>query len=135
MAKQLWINLPVADIERARRFFAAIGWTVQPQHPSTDGVGILVGGVQIMLFPEETFRGFVKHEMADPARGSEVLFSFSAESREEIDELAARVEQAGGSVFAKPASNQGWMYGFGFADPDGHRWNGLFMDPAGPAHR
>ena len=37
-------------------------------------------------------------------------------------------EEAGGDVFAPPADNQGWMYGFAFKDPDGHRWNQLYMD-------
>jgi predicted lactoylglutathione lyase len=56
------------------------------------------------------------------------LFSFDAESREEVDEMAKKVKAAGGTLYAEPAENQGWMYGFAFVDPDGHRWNMLYMD-------
>ena len=47
---------------------------------------------------------------------------------DEIDQLAKKVASAGGTVFAPPGENQGWMYGFAFTDPDGHRWNALHID-------
>jgi predicted lactoylglutathione lyase len=66
--------------------------------------------------------------VVDTGKGSEVLFSFDAESREEVDALAKKVEHAGGDIYGQPSETQGWMYGFAFADPDGHRWNMLYMD-------
>ncbi|HEY0029285.1 MAG TPA: VOC family protein, partial [Bacteroidia bacterium] len=81
-----------------------------------------------MLFAEAIFKGFTRAGIADTKQGSEVLFSFDAESREEVDEMAKRVEAAGGTIFGKPSDVQGWMYGCGFTDPDGHRWNVLHMD-------
>ena len=59
---------------------------------------------------------------------SEILISIDAENKGEVDALAKKVEEAGGTVFAPPAESQGWMYGCAFADLDGHRWNSLFMD-------
>lgn len=56
------------------------------------------------------------------------MISFDAESREEVDEMAAKVRAAGGTIFGEPGEIRGWMYGFGFADLDGHRWNMVFMD-------
>ena len=56
------------------------------------------------------------------------MISIDAESRQEVEDLAQKVNDAGGVVFAKPAEKQGWMYGCGFSDLDGHRWNVLFMD-------
>lgn len=66
--------------------------------------------------------------MVDTQKSSEVLISIDAQSKGEVDEFAAKVREAGGNVFAEPAENQGWMYGCGFADLDGHRWNVLYMD-------
>jgi hypothetical protein len=43
------------------------------------------------------------------------------------------VEKAGAEVYSKPADFQGFMYGFGSKDLDGHRWNMLYMDMAKPA--
>jgi predicted lactoylglutathione lyase len=54
--------------------------------------------------------------------------SIDAESREEVDCLATTIKNAGGTIFAEPGENQGWMYGCGFCDLDGHRWNILYMD-------
>ncbi|MEY2828706.1 MAG: hypothetical protein RIQ33_564, partial [Bacteroidota bacterium] len=66
--------------------------------------------------------------IADTSKGSEVLISFDAESPEEVDTLVKNVKAAGGIVYGEPGWNQGWMYGCGFVDMDGHRWNMLYMD-------
>ena len=82
----------------------------------------------VMLFEETMFASFVQNNIANAQTHSEMLISIDAESRQEVEELAQKVDEAGGVVFAKPAENQGWMYGCGFSDLDGHRWNVLFMD-------
>ena len=81
-----------------------------------------------MLFTDEMFEGFTRSRIADTNTGTEVLFSLDAESLEEVDELAKKATEAGGKVFAQPGESQGWMYGCGFADLDGHLWNVLYMD-------
>jgi len=82
----------------------------------------------VLLFAEDTFKSFTKHDLTDTRQSTETLFSFDAESREEVDEIARKVFDAGGNVFSEPAEIQGWMYGFAFADLDGHRWNQVYMD-------
>ncbi len=86
------------------------------------------GHFVVMLFEESLFATFSQNNITDTNLSSEILISIDAENREEVDELAKKVTEAGGTVFAAPAESQGWMYGFGFADLDGHRWNVLFMD-------
>eukprot|EP01034_Spumella_vulgaris_P026852 gene26852-33497_t len=81
-----------------------------------------------MLFAEEKFNSFTKAPLSNAKQGAEVLISLDAESREEIDGYASKVVAAGGTIFAQPEEHMGWMYGFGFSDPDNHRWNFLFMD-------
>lgn len=46
----------------------------------------------------------------------------------EVDEIARKALDAGANLFANPGYKDGWMYGCGFADLDGHRWNILFME-------
>jgi predicted lactoylglutathione lyase len=131
MTKEIWLNLPVKDIARSKAFFTALGFSFDPRHGnSTEAAGMIIGEkkMMVMLFNEANFRQFTGHEIADTAKGNELLISFDAESREEIDELARKAEAAGGTIFGKPTEHQGWMYGCGFIDPDGHRWNALFMD-------
>ena len=133
MTQDIWINLPVQDLERAVAFFTAIGFNPNPgpgNTPTSASFTLGEAGVPLMLFVEDVFVGMSHNSAADPRRGTEVMFSLGAGSREAVDELAKRVVKAGGVVFAEPAEAQGFMYGCGFCDPDGHRWNALYMDPA-----
>lgn len=129
MIKEIWINLPVKDVKKSKEFFTDIGFAFNTQRDTETSACMIVGNkdLVVMLFSEQVFKGFTQNGLPD-ARTTEVLFSFDAESREEVDELAKKVEKAGGSVWGKPSENMGWLYGFGFSDPDGHRWNMLHMD-------
>src|SRR5215213_4300408 len=130
MTKEIWLNLPVKDVSKSKEFFRRIGFTQNEKHESPDMVCFEVGEkkMTVLFFAEETFKGFTKSDVSDAQRGAEVLISFDAESREEIDETASKVFDAGGTVFSEPGEIQGWMYGFAFADLDGHRWNMVYMD-------
>lgn len=130
MTKEFWLNLPVKDLQKSKEFFAQLGFTFHPRHEHSEELaGMFVGHspVIIMLFPESAFQGFTNNEIADTTKGTEMLISFDAESREEVDEVLAKAVKAGGTIYGKP-TDQGWMYGGGFIDLDGHRWNVLYMD-------
>jgi uncharacterized protein len=130
MTKQIWLNLPVKNIEKSKQFFSKIGFSFNEEYSNENSACMLVGDQNfvVMLFEESLFGNFVQNTIADTQTHSEMLISIDAESRNEVEELAQKVEEAGGVLFAKPAENQGWMYGCGFSDLDGHRWNVLFMD-------
>ena len=130
MTKELWINLPVKDVKRSKDFFTRIGFTPEESHETADMTCVKVGekNISVLLFAEETLKGFMKNEISDTRIGSEMMISFDAESREEVDEMARKVFEAGGTIFSEPGEIQGWMYGFAFTDLDGHRWNQIFMD-------
>lgn len=108
-----------------------MGFTFKPLPGNReDGASLLIGAknVQVLLFEEKLFSSFSGSGIADTSKGNEVLFSIDAENMEEVDILARKVKKAGGRVFSEPAEKDGWMYGFGFSDPDGHRWSVLYMD-------
>lgn len=128
MIKEFWLNLPVKDINISKEFFTKIGFTPQENQPSAEMCGFHIGEkkMSIMLVQEETFKNFARNPLSDSKAGTEILISFDAESREEVDETASKVFDAGGTIFSEPAEIQG-MYGFAFADLDGHRWNQLYM--------
>lgn len=130
MAKQIWLNLPVKNVAKAKAFFSKIGFVFNEAQETASSACMLVGesNFVVMLFEERMFEGFVENKLTDTQKSSEVLISIDAQSTQEVDEFAANVRDAGGYVFAEPAENQGWMYGCGFADLDGHRWNVLYMD-------
>ncbi|OOV20057.1 VOC family protein [Flavobacterium sp. LM4] len=130
MTKQIWLNLPVKNVAKAKEFFWKIGFSFNEQHETPTSTCMVVGEGHfvVMLFEESIFESFSQNSITDTNAGSEILISIDAESREEVDELAQKVQDAGGTVFGAPAESQGWMYGCGFSDLDGHRWNVLFMD-------
>jgi predicted lactoylglutathione lyase len=130
MTKQIWLNLPVKDALKSKEFFSKIGFTFLEERTTADSACMLVGQTNfvIMLFEENMFKNFINHPITDTKQSNEFLLSLDAESREEVDALQQKVTDAGGTIFAGAAENQGWMYGMGFADLDGHRWNVLYMD-------
>ncbi len=130
MTKELWINLPVKDVKKSKEFFTRIGFTPEESNETADMTCVKVEekNIAVLLFAEETLKGFMKSDISDTKAGSEMLISFDAESRGEVDDTASKVFDAGGTIFSEPAEIQGWMYGFAFADLDGHRWNMLYMD-------
>ncbi|MBD3921728.1 extradiol dioxygenase [Paenibacillus sp. PR3] len=126
MAQDIWINLPVTDVEKSTSFFNAIGF--QAANVGSERAKLTIGQTTILLFPDAAFEKFTGSKIADTSRSTEVIFSIGADSREEVDAFIRKVELAGGSIFGKPSETDGWMYGAGFADLDGYRWNLLYMD-------
>ncbi|MGI8637417.1 MAG: VOC family protein, partial [Segetibacter sp.] len=131
MIKELWINLPVKDINKSKAFFKELGFSFNTQHGNTDSsASLLVGqkNVVVMLFSEPAFKGFINSEVANAKQGTEVLLSVGVESKEEVDDLAKKAVAAGGSSNHQPREMEGGMYGCVFTDLDGHKWNVLYMD-------
>jgi len=130
MTQDLWLNLPVANLARSVAFYEALGFERNPG-PGNSAVSasFAVGGkrVILMLFMREVFAGFIGGAVADTKLGSEVLISLGASSTTDVDDYARRALKGGGAVFREPGPPGGAMYGCGLCDPDGHRWNVLFM--------
>lgn len=130
MTKDIWINLPVKDLNKSKEFFTSLGFPLNPRHMNSDEMVSLVIGDKnmiVMLFPVATFEKYTSIKITDTQQGAEVLFSIGAQSKEEVDEMVSKVERAGGTIYSKPVDG-GWLYGAGFADLDGHRWNVVYMD-------
>ena len=132
MAQDIWLNLPVKDLARSVRFFTEIGFAHNPGPGNSEQSASFTIGekrVVLMLFAQDVFSGFTRNALSNTTDGTEVLFSLGADSREQVVDIANRARSAGGTVFGEPQESNGFMYGCGFCDPDGHRWNVLFMDP------
>ena len=128
--KQIWLNLPVKDALKSKEFYSALGFTFLEERTTAQSACMLVGDSHfvVMLFAEAMFKNFIQHEITDTSKSTQVLVSIDAQSREEVDQIAANALKAGGAIYDEPTENQGWMYGCGFSDLDGHRWNVLYMD-------
>jgi hypothetical protein len=86
--------------------------------------------IHVMLLTHDKFSQFTPRPIADAKAGSEVLLCLSANSRESVDSTIARGVSAGGTADPSPKQDYGVMYGRSVADPDGHIWEIMWMDPA-----
>jgi predicted lactoylglutathione lyase len=131
MMKEFWLSLPVKNIQKSKEFFTKIGFKFNTNLGNPDrSLCLLMGdkNIVVMLFDEAMFEGFTQNDIANTSKGTEVLLSFDAHSKAEVDEVIARVMDAGGISTHVPKEMTGWMYGANFLDLDGHRWNVLYMD-------
>ena len=131
-SRKLFVNLPVADLERSMAFFSALGFTYNPQFTDDKAACMIFSDEACaMLLSAPFFRTFTQRELCDTRRATEALFALSCSSRAEVDDLVRKAVAAGGTV-AMPPTDHGFMYGHSFYDLDGHHWEVLWMDPAVP---
>jgi predicted lactoylglutathione lyase len=131
MAKEFWLSLPVKNLNKSKEFFTKLGFMFNNgpgNSPTTAPLIIGNKSVVIMLCEEPTFHGYTGKEVTDTEKSNEVLLSFDANSKEEVDELVQKAIAAGGTSNHKATQMKGFMYGCVFSDLDGHRWNILHMD-------
>jgi predicted lactoylglutathione lyase len=128
MSRMIFVNLPVADLARATRFYEAIGLTRNPQFSDdTAACMVLSDLISVMLLTHDKFRMFTPKEVADAHRTSEVLLCISCDSREAVDALAGAALATGGRE-PRDKQDHGFMYGRSIEDPDGHIWEPMWMD-------
>ena len=131
MTKEIWLNLPVKNIPNTIDFFSKIGFTLNTHAPQNETMASFKIGQKdfiVNFFTEAVFNSFTPFGIADLANKTECLISIDAENAKEVDEILAKAAAAGGTVYANGTEKDGWMYGGGFIDLDGHKWNVLFMD-------
>jgi predicted lactoylglutathione lyase len=126
----LFVNLPVADVERSKAFFAKLGFSFNPAFTDANAACMLVGEhAFVMLLSREKFAEFAKLPIADATTHTLALYCFSVSSRDEVDTVGAAALAAGGSEGDGP-EDHGFMYSRSFFDLDGHGWQIMWMDPA-----
>ena len=128
MPKLIFVNLPVADLARAKAFYEAVGARNEPMFTDeTAACMVFSETIHVMLLTHDKYRMFTSKAIADARETSEVLIAITLESRAEVDDIAEKAVAAGGRE-ARPAEDHGWMYSRAFEDPDGHVWEPVWMD-------
>ena len=124
--KFIWANFASSDLEKTTAFYTALGF--KPNGTFTaEAVSFLFGqnNFVIHFFTEARLKKEVNGNLSLPINGNEIIFSLSAKSKEEVGLWVDKVKLAGGTIFAEP-QNYEQGYTFGFADPDGHKFNVLY---------
>ena len=134
MNKQIFLNVPVADLPKSMAFFKALGYSLNPQFTGDTAACVVISEtISVMLLTHAKFREFTPKAICDTTRAVELLINLSCESRQEVDDLVAKAVAAGGSTYDK-AEDFGFMYTHSFVDLDGHGW-GLFHMSAPPPNQ
>jgi predicted lactoylglutathione lyase len=129
MTKQIFINLPVKDLNKSIEFFSRLDFKFNPQFTDENATCMIIGeNIFAMLLVKKFFKTFTPgKEIADAEKSTEVLVALSVESRAEVDGMIKKAIDAGGKEY-RTAQDYGWMYGRAFEDLDGHIWEVGYMD-------
>jgi predicted lactoylglutathione lyase len=131
MSRMIFVNLPVEDLARSKRFYEAIGARNEPKF-SNDAAAMMVlsDTISVMLLSRPFFSTFTDKPIADAHSSSQVLLCVSCDSASEVDRLVEAAAANGGKADPGPKQDMGgMMYGRSFEDPDGHHWEPMWMDP------
>ena len=128
MTAKIFVNLPVKDLGKTVNFFIKLGFKFNPKFTDENATCMIVTeDILVMLLVEKFFKIFTKKEICNTARNTEVIIALSAESKEKVDEMINKAVEAGGKE-SREVQDEGWMYGRGFEDIDGHLWEVVFMN-------
>ncbi|WP_312596690.1 VOC family protein [Brevundimonas sp.] len=131
MPQLIFINLPVADLSRSIAFYEAVG-AIRNQACSDDTAACMVLSdvIHVMLLTHDKWRTFTDRQIPDAHASAQVLLCLSRDSREAVNAVVDQAGGAGGRIDPNPTQDYGFMYGRSYADPDGHIWEAMWMDPA-----
>src|SRR4051812_37484468 len=119
MARKIFVNLPIKDMERSKAFFIGLGFGFNPQFTNEQGACMVISeDIFVMLLVEPFFKGFTKKPIADATKSTEAILCLSCDSRAEVDDFVKKA-LAGGGKAPVPPQDHGFMYGHGFEDLDG----------------
>lgn len=130
MSRMIFVNLPVEDLERSKRFYEAIGARIEPKFTNDEGAMMVMSDtIHVMLLTKPFYSTFTKKPIADAHQTSQVLLCLSCDSTSEVDRLAEKAAGNGGKADPAPSQDMGGlMYERSFEDPDGHHWEAMWMD-------
>ena len=130
MTRMIFVNLPVRDLARSMAFYEALGFTNNPTFSDDSGACMVWSeSIFVMILTHEKWSMFTSRPI--PARdSSEVMNCLSCDSRDEVNRLTETAGANGGTADINPAQDHGFMMSRSFADPDGHVWEVMWMDPA-----
>ena len=127
--RQIFVNLPVKDLEKSKAFFAGLGFSFNPQFTDDKAACLVIekDAIHAMLLTEPFFKTFIpSRAIADARKSTEVLVCLSCSSDQEVRDMVARAAASGGAA-VREARDHGFMYEHAFEDPDGHIWELVHM--------
>lgn len=130
MTTSIFVNITTSDLDRAKAFYEALGYTINPNFTDDNAACVVLDdNVYFMVLTREYFGTFTDKQVVDPATQAQVSIALTRDSREAVDEILEKGLAAGGSE-PREAQDYGFMYSRDLDDPDGNNLSFLFMEPA-----
>jgi predicted lactoylglutathione lyase len=124
---QIYVNLPVKDVQKTKDFWAAIGFSINDQMSNERAVCVKMSDtIYVMFLTEEHFQTFSERPVPK-GDTTQVLLAIGLDSREEVDQVVNAAVANGATQHEEP-QDYGWMYHNSFWDINGHGWNVMFTD-------
>lgn len=130
MGKQIFVNLPVRDLEKSKALHEALGHTINPKFTDDNAACVVVSdSIHFMLLKREYFQTFTDKGICDTSKQLQTLLALAADSRADVDALMGQALSCGCTEAGSPR-DYGFMYQRSFADPDGHTFEIFYMNEA-----
>jgi|SRR5687768_2986311 len=128
MAKQVFINLAVKELQRSMDFYSALGFTNNPQFSDDTGKCMVWSeNIFVMLLTHDKFSTFATKPIADTISNLAGLFALSVDSVDEVNTIMTNGLKAGG-IEPNEMRDYGFMQQRTIEDFDGHTWEIFYMD-------
>lgn len=114
------ITLGVRDLNRAKQFYADLGWPIEQDQPYGVSFKMSDGSCDLGLYPWDALAGDAGVS-PDSSGFRGFTLSYIVHDENRVAELLAEAEKAGGAI-AKPVEKAGWGVSGFFTDPDGYLW-------------
>lgn len=129
MATHIFVNLPTVDLDRAKAFYTALGCTIVPEFTDENAACVKWDdNVFFMVLTKDYFATFTPKPVLTGADGAQVITALSRDSREDVDEIRAKILASGGGENKEP-QDYGFMYSISMTDPDENIIEFMWMDP------
>jgi predicted lactoylglutathione lyase len=132
MHNQIFVNLPVKDLDRSVAFFKQLGYSFNPRFTDENATCMILGdSCFVMLLVEPFFQGFTPKAIADAHKTTETIIAVPLDNRAAVDALVDKALAAGATAYSEP-KDYGFMYQRSYQDLDGHLWEVVYMDMDAP---
>lgn len=123
----IWANFGVKDLERTTQFYTALGFKSNGRSDDLTSFFFGENNFIIHFFKKEVLSKNLGLEISDSEKSNEIIFTISAETKEEVDRWSEKIKNSEGKLISNPEEFGDNYYGFIFADPDGHKFNVFMM--------
>ncbi len=132
MNKQVYINLPVINLEKSTAFYEALGFKKNPNFSDENASAMQWSDdIVFMLLTRDYYQNFLQGKtVAHTLTTSGVLIALSMDSKEAVQQFADTAKANGGDYFKTgPEIPEDMMFGYEVTDPDGNQLEPVWMNP------